>query len=265
MNYSHVLGFLIAASVVVIGIVTSTQHWQIFLNEHAFLVVIGGTIAASLVSFPLNHLFKMMKVVWNRIVGNSQAPHIQVVREVVDLAKGYWQDEGFLEKSVESIKTPFLREAIQLQIDGGIPNSKIDVILRKRTEVHLVRYESDAHIFRTMARFPPAFGLLGAVLGMIALMAGLGSPDSFKTIGPSMAMALVATMYGIALANFVFVPIGENLAKFSKEDHLMRNIVIDALKLLREREHPAVVEEYLRSYLLSSERFKLDDNSKKAA
>src|SRR5262249_55010306 len=106
--------------------------------------------------------------------------------------------------------------------------------------------------------------LLGAVLGMVALMSGLGSPDSFKTIGPSMAMALVATLYGIGIANFVFVPLGENLAKFTKEDHLMRNIVIDAVKLLRENEHPLAVEEYLKSYLLQSERVLLNGGKKAA-
>ena len=264
MNFSTALGLLLASAVMAGGVFTSTPNWRIFLDQHEALVVVGGTMAATLVSFPISQLFKITKVFWNRIIGKSGAPHIQVVAEIVELSKGHYADPGFLEKNIAKVKSPFLKEAIQLQLDGGMPDSKIDVILRKRAEVHLVRYEAEAHIFKTMARFPPAFGLLGAVLGMVALMSGLGSPDSFKTIGPSMAMALVATMYGIAMANFLFVPLGENLAKFSKEDHLMRNIVIDSIKLFRDREHPLVVEEYLKSYLLTSERAELKTGKKAA-
>jgi chemotaxis protein MotA len=91
-------------------------------------------------------------------------------------------------------------------------------------------------------------------MGMITLLQGLGSPDSFKQIGPSMGMAMVATMYGIAVANLVLIPLGENLSKLNKKEFLNRNIVIDGIKLLRSEEHPLVVEETLNSYLLPGER-----------
>ena len=264
MNSSTTYGLLIALGVIYFGVTGSTPNYQIFINEHAFIIVCGGTLAAALVSFPAKLLVKVSKVFLNRFSGKGSAPHIKVVEEIIGLAKGQYSDAEFLPNTVSKIKNHFLREAIQLQLDGGMSNSKIDVIIRKRAEVHLVRYEADSHVFKTLARFPPAFGLLGAVLGMVALMSNLGSPDSFKTVGPSLAVSLVATLYGIALANFVFVPLGENLAKLSKEDHLMRNIVIDGVKLLRDKEHPLVVEEYLQSYLLSSERLLLWKDKKAA-
>lgn len=264
MNISVLLGLLIGVAVAIGGIFTSTDNWRIFLDIHALIVVVGGTIAATLISFPLPQLYKVSKIFWSKIIGKRNAPHIQVISEIVRLAAGHREAPDFLRDNLDTIKTPFLREAIELEIEGGISFHKIDAILKKRAEVHFVRYEDEAHIFKTIARFPPAFGLLGAVLGMIALMSGLGSPDSFKTIGPAMALAMVATMYGIAIANFIFVPLGENLSKLSKEDHLMRNIVIDAIKLLREKEHPIVVEEYLKSYLLTGEREKLADKKEAA-
>lgn len=254
MNFSTAFGFLIAGVIFIGGMITATPNWKIFLDAHAAVIVIGGTIAATMVSFPIKHLIKVMKVIGFRILKQTKSAHIFVISEVVELAQGLNKDPEYLQKNVENIKTPFLKEAVQLQIDGGIEAFKMDIILKKRAEVHFIRYEDEAHIFKTVARFPPAFGLLGAVLGMVALLSGLGSPDSFKQIGPAMAMAMVATLYGIATANFIFVPLGENLSKLSKEDHLMRCIVIDSIKLLREKEHPVVVEEYLKSYLLSSER-----------
>ena len=254
MNISTALGFLLAATILIGGMLTATPNWKIFFDLHAAIIVIGGTLAATMVSFPIKQLYKLVKVIGIRILQQQKSVHISVINEVVRLSEGLKDDKEHLQKNVDSIKTPFLKEAIQIEIAGGIDEYKIDIILKKRAEVHFIRYEGEAHVFKTVARFPPAFGLLGAVLGMVALLSGLGSPDSFKQIGPAMAMAMVATLYGVAMANFIFIPLGENLSKLSEEDHLMRCIVIDAIKLLRDREHPIVVEEYLKSYLLSTER-----------
>ena len=109
-------------------------------------------------------------------------------------------------------------------------------------------------MFSTLAKFPPAFGLLGAVIGIVSLMQGLGGADAIKTVGPAMAVALVATLYGIAIANFFFIPLGENLAKFNRTDRIIRQMVIDGVKMIRTKTHPLIVEENIKSYLLPSER-----------
>ena len=254
MNFSAILGFTVAAIVFVGGAASSTNNWKVYLNFHAFIIVVGGTFAATIVSFKISHLAKILKIFFRKIIGTAEAPHLRVIEEIVQLSQGQQSSPSYLQQNQDGIKNLFLKEAVLLQIEGGILDHKIDEILRKRTEVYYARYEEEVHMFKTMARFPPAFGLLGAVMGMIALMTGLGSPDSFKQIGPAMAMAMVATLYGIAIANFLFIPMGETLSKLNKEDHLMRNIVIDGLRLLREKEHPIIVEEHLKSYLLVNER-----------
>jgi chemotaxis protein MotA len=254
MNLAPILGFLIAIGVFIGGLLSSTSNWKIYLNTHAFFIVVGGTLAATFVSFSFGHLFKVAKVFVGKVLGRNSMPHIKVIEEIVELSQGLQQNENYLQEYSTSIKNSFLKEAVELHNEGGVHIDELESILVKRSEVHFVRYEEESQVFKTIARFPPAFGLLGAVSGMIALMAGLGSPDSFKQIGPAMAIAMVATLYGIALANFVFVPLGESLAKWNKEDHLMRNIVIDGIKLLNKKQHPLIVEEFLKSYLLSSER-----------
>lgn len=257
MNLAPILGFAIAIGVFIGGLLSSTPNWKIYLNTHAFFIVFGGTLAATFVSFPFGHLYKVARVFVGKALGKNSTPHIKVIEEIVELSQGLQDNQNYLIENVDNIRTHFLKEAVELHNEGGVPLAELDLMLRKRSEVHFARYEEESHVFKTVARFPPAFGLLGAVSGMIALMAGLGSPDSFKQIGPAMAIAMVATLYGIALANFVFVPLGESLTKWNKEDHLMRNIVIDGIKLLRRRQHPLIVEEHLKSYLLSSERQRL--------
>lgn len=261
MNISFILGIITAFVVFVGAMFTATNNTSVFFNLHALLIVIGGTLAAALISFPIGELFKIQMVILRKMVGKYGTGSDELIADIVALAAGYKDDPMFLKDNVERIKYAFLREGIRLLTEGGIAPEKMDSLLKKRAEVIFLKYESEAQIFRSIAKFPPAFGLLGAVIGMITLLQGLGSPDSFKQIGPAMAMAMVATMYGIAIANFVFIPLGENLSKLNKEEYLNRSIVIDGIKLLREQEHPYLVEESLKSYLLPGER----DKAKRAA
>ena len=105
---------------------------------------------------------------------------------------------------------------------------------------------------------------MGTTLGMIGLLQSIGNADAFKKLGPSMAVALVATFYGIALANLIFVPLGEHLSQLNREDEVLRQIVMDGVRQLRLKEHPVVVEEHLKSYLLPKERDRFDKNHKVA-
>jgi chemotaxis protein MotA len=95
---------------------------------------------------------------------------------------------------------------------------------------------------------------MGAVLGMIALLSGLGKPGAEKSIGPSMSIALVATLYGIAFANLIVIPIGENLTETAKEHQRKNIIIVEGVKLVAAKTNPIVLAEELNSYLLPSER-----------
>ena len=97
-------------------------------------------------------------------------------------------------------------------------------------------------------------GLLGAVTGMIALLGGLGKPGAEKTMGPAMSIALVATLYGIALANFFIIPIGESLVDSAKEMKRKNEIIIQGIKLILQDTNPVLMEEELNSFLLPGER-----------
>lgn len=261
MNINGVLGILAAIGMFVASLMMSSGSASVFFNTHGIFIVFGGTLAACMLCFPLPTLFGLTKVIFQKILGKFSHRHEMVIREIVDLAKGNRENPSYLNQNVANIKTHFLKEAVELQIQGGITDDEIDVILEKRAATHFVRYEEEAAIFKTMAKFPPAFGLMGTTLGMITLLNSLGSPDSMKSLGPSMAIGLVATLYGIALANLVFIPMAENLSKMTKDDEILRDIVMDGVKLVRQKKHPLVVEEYLQSYLLPKERTK----AKKAA
>ncbi len=261
MNFSSLLGVLAAAGVFLVSVFTATPAREIFLDPHGILIVVGGTMAASLLCFPLSTFLTAFKVVVKKFLGRYGHRHERVIAEIVDLSKLSLEDETSLSSKVETVKTEFLKEALQLMLDGGLTAHQLDSVLRKRNTVMFKKHQKEAGVFKTIAKFPPAFGLMGTTIGMIALLQSLGSSDAYKTLGPSMAIGLVATLYGITLANFVFIPIGENLTKLNEEDMILREIVIDGIKLLRAKEHPLLVEEYLKSYLSPSERKLLKQRS----
>jgi len=257
MNLSFLFGMVVAAVVFIVSLFSATPVREIFLDPHGILVVVGGTLAATMLAFPVSTLPGMLKVFVKKILGRYGDRHEKVIREVVGLASAQKDDANALRTGADKIVNEFLREAVKLYVDGGLSPQQLDMILRKRATVMHKRHQKEASIFKTIAKFPPAFGLMGTTIGMIALLQSLGGTDAYKKLGPAMAIGLVATLYGIALANFVLIPISENLTKLNEEDEMLRDIVIDGIKLLRAQEHPLVVEEYLKSYLIPSERDKL--------
>lgn len=257
MNFSALLGIAAALAVFLGSTLSATSSREIFLDPHGILVVVGGTIAASLLCFPASTFPQMVKVIFKRVLSKKVDHYDQVIKEIVFLATAQQEDPDALRERSGQIKHPFLREAVQLHVTGGLTPEKLDAILRKRASMTAQRYNKDAGIFKIMSRFPPAFGLMGTTIGMIALLQSLGSPDAYKKLGPAMAIGLVATLYGIAIANLVLIPLGENLTKMNEEGIILREIVIDGIKMLRAQEHPLVVEEYLKSYLSPGERNKV--------
>lgn len=254
MNFSTIFGILSAVAILVIAITMSTKSPHVFLDPHGILIVIGGTSAAGLMCYPLKSYVRVGGVIMNKFLGNYATRHETVIHEVVDLARGVRENPEYLKTKVKSLKTPFLFDAVQLMTLGGIPEEELDDILVKRAATHTKRYDYDVGVFKTLAKFPPAFGLLGTTLGMISLLQQLGGKDAQKLLGPSMAIGLVATFYGLVVANLIFIPIAENLSAINRDDETLRTIVIDGLRLIRKREHHKVVEEHLKSYLLPNER-----------
>lgn len=140
--------------------------------------------------------------------------------------------------------------------ESNITNDELRDLLETRAETHFDEYMASTDRFKMVAKFPPAFGLMGTTIGLMALLRSLGGKQSIDNIGPGMAVALITTLYGLAIANFILIPISENLAKLTKDDLLARRIVVEGLMLIQEGKPTRFVEEKLKSFLLTKERNK---------
>jgi len=256
MNLSVPLGMVIAAGSIAYAALSEIKNLQVFLSVHAAAIVMGGTLAAALICFPISQLFGFIKVIIGTITGKRRALKLATINEIVQISISMNEGQA-LAGLLDGVKNPFLKESLELMSSGGLDDSELDEVLEKRIELQNEQYKRDGVTLKTVGKFPPAFGLIGTTMGMIALLQGLGSPDAFDRLGPSMSIALVATFYGLVLANTLLIPLGENLAQASEDDLAMRRLVVDGVRLIKEQKHPLLVEEYLKSYLPPQERNKM--------
>ena len=256
MNISSLVGFICSFAVFLGALMMTSRNSMIFIDLHAILIVIGGTTSASFVCFSFPRVFGLVKVFVRRMLGKMKRDYIAIIAEVVTLSTAARKGKQSLEAAAKGLSDPFLKDAAEILfwLESDVSQDRLRALLEQRANTHFERYLDEANIFRTIAKFPPAFGLMGTTLGMIALLQSLGQPDAKSLIGPSMAIALVATLYGIVLANFVFTPIAENLTKQTKEDFLARKIVVEAIMLIADNTPTKFVEEHCKSFLLPSER-----------
>ena len=217
MNISTPLGFIVGAVVIYFAVTTGIKNPGIFLSPHAAAIVIGGTTAAALICFPFTYFLSLFKVFFRAWLGKGKQEQIDTINEIVKLSH-IVNDGHKMTDELKKIKNLFLREALELLENGGLSEDELNEVLEKRVELQNEIYKRDSLTFKIIGKFPPAFGLIGTTLGMVALLQGLGQPDAFEQLGPSMSIALVATFYGLILANVILIPVGENLNRASEDD-----------------------------------------------
>lgn len=224
------------------------------LDLHGLVIVIGGTLAATSIAFNPIHILSMLRAFYRGMLTGREIQYKFIVKEILRLGEAYRNNREDLRRQLPGIGDDFLREALTLVLDELAPDKEIVRILNERVDFLYERYMADAKKFKAIGKFPPAMGLMGAVLGMIGLLGGLGAPGAEKTVGPAMSMALVATFYGIALANLVIIPVGENLVERASIIKTKNIIIVAGMKFIMENTNPILLVEKLNSHLLPKDR-----------
>ena len=260
---SYAIGFLISTLVVIVPILVMANNRAVYISLEGFVIVIGGTIGIAVSAFPFKSLVHTIKSVVT-ILKNEVDDGPVVVREIIELSQKTKGERASLNKEVDSIRYPFLKDGVQLIIDRI--DHKLEDILVDRIRTRQENGQSIVNIVKTLGKFPPALGLLATVLSLVTLLEGLGgSKSGMSSLGPSMAVGLVGTLYGIVLANLVFSPMAENLAVKSSLDTRNRQITMVGLLLLRDQESALVVQESLNAMLEIHQRVDVLGLDEKAA
>ncbi len=245
---STIIGIISGATLLFIAIVHQGGY-KIFLNLDSFMITFGGTIAATFISYPLPRVIKVFKVLKN-IFKSEKNEYNKYIRLLISLSIKARQNSILsLEADLKKIKNRIISIGLQMVIDGSPPELIRDV-LETEIEYMKIRHSEGEQIFRTMAKLSPAFGMIGTLIGLIAMlrsMADIGA--TAEAMGPAMAVALITTFYGAMLANLLFIPIAEKLKSMTDNELLLSAILIEGILLIQEGVNPRIVERKLNSFL----------------
>jgi chemotaxis protein MotA len=253
LDVATVLGLLVAFGAVALSAAIGGVDLSILYQRYeAFLLVIGGTIGATLVSFPFKVFARGISVGVRIVFSESEFYEREVIAELVDFADQARRNGLLsLEPQVEALEDPFLRRGIQLVIDGRDTELVRKILETEALFVHERNAKSEA-VFLTLGGYSPTLGIIGTVLGLIAMLKGLsgaGAAGITASIGTATAQAFVATFFGILLANLLWLPIASKIKERNKQLLLLREIMIEGILSLQAGDNPGLLEEKLNAFL----------------
>ncbi len=253
MDIATLVGFLFGVFCIVVSILLNGSILN-FYDVPSMFITVGGGLASVFISYRVGELAKMMKVVVKTFVAREPAPE-DIIRRLVEMSQKA-RREGLLslENEAEEIEDDFLRQSLQLVVDGAEPEVIIESVDLELENLKL-RHERGQGIFRTMASLFPAWGMIGTLIGLINLLKYLDDPSR---IGPSMAVALITTFYGAILANFVCTPIANKLALKSKEEIQLKRMMVEGVLSIQAGENPRIMEIKLKTFLSPEQKAHYD-------
>jgi chemotaxis protein MotA len=237
---------LLAGAVVLVSLILMGGDLAMFADSHAAIVIFGGSFAATLIRFPLSSIFHGVPLgarfafTMRRI---TQRELVDQIAQLADIARK--QGPVALEK-VE-VEDPFLAKGIRFIADGYDATFIRDNLERDRDNF-LMHLDEGQKIYRAIGDCAPAFGMVGTLIGMVQMFANMTDPSK---LGPYMAVALLATFYGAAIANLLCLPIADKLQLKLHDD---RTLIIDGILMIRESKSPTLVREMLLAYLPEKHR-----------
>lgn len=249
----NLLGFLFAIGLIKVALGLLNVSSEFYFDDVATLVVFGGTLAAMIVTFPPHYLLRFFMAPLQML----KAKKINYTYSIELLVKASAQGANrkvFLKKLLKDPKVDkFLKEGIELLL-LNLSRDDFKNIVTERIYRARQREEAPVSLFRKLAKYPPAFGLVGTVLGLISLMRSVGNGANASEIGISMALALTATLYGLAFANFVLAPIAENFQGVAEDNKVFRELLLEGLMMLFDDSDSLAVQEMLNSYVEPKQR-----------
>jgi chemotaxis protein MotA len=222
---------------------------RMFVDMHAFIVIFGGAFAATLIRFPLASIFHGLPIGMKFAFTLRRMTQRDLVDEIAGLAE-IARKHGPIGLERVEIEDAFLAKGIRFVADGYDADFIKDNLERDRDNF-LTHLDEGQKVYRSIGDCAPAFGMIGTLIGMVQMFANMTDPSK---LGPYMAVALLATFYGAAVANLFCLPIADKLHVKQADEDINRTLIIDGVLMIREAKSPALVREMLLAYLPEKHR-----------
>lgn len=247
MDIASVVGFVLAY--VILGTAISLGGpFILFVNAPSMLIVIGGTFAVTLMRVTLADFLGSFKIGLKGFFYKLDVPK-NLIEESIELAN-IARKEGILALEGREISNSFLERGIGLCIDGHAPEI-VKNLLAKDINMSIERHVIGAGMFKAMAVYAPAMGMIGTLIGLVQMLSNMSDPAS---IGPSMAVALLTTLYGAVIANAFASPLAEKLILISGYEKRNKDMILESINGIQDGTNPRVLKQMLSAYLPEGKR-----------
>ena len=247
MNPSTLIGIVASIFLLAIVLFFATEDPLLFIDLPGLGIVLVGTAAATFIAYPLREVVRVFGLL-GTIVRNEKLYIDKDLEDLVDISRVWLQgDIRAVEKRLEPVSNPFLRNGVQMVIDN-VPEQDILDLLQWRIARMKAKEQAEAQLFRVMAGFAPAFGMLGTLVGLVNLLFLLGDGD-MTAIGRQMALALMTTFYGVLLANLVFKPVAVKLERRTEQRLILLNTVMQGISMMSQGRSPSMMRETLNAFV----------------
>lgn len=256
MDISLILGWILGIGLIINGI--GTKNIGNFIDISSVIIVIGGTVAALIASYPFSALAKIPKHI-GIMISNKSYNSEKVIDTLVEMAKTA-RKKGLLvlEEQANEVKDPFLKQSIMLIVDA-MDAEKIREMLESEVEAMSERHDQDVSFYEKGSGVAPAFGMIGTLVGLINMLKSMdmSSGGGAGDLGSSMSVALVTTFYGCILAHLFFAPMAKKLRIRNDQELLYKQIIIEGVLSIQAGDNPKYLEEKLLSYLSQKQQSKI--------
>ncbi|WP_138496187.1 flagellar motor protein [Paenibacillus pinistramenti] len=244
MDFITIIGILFGLAAIIGGFLWEGGHMGGLLQGTAALIVFGGTAAAVMVSFSPAKLRNIPRAL--KFAFFSRRSDTEVLIEDIAAMAATVRRSGLLalERQGESHEDPFLREGIQLVVDGT-DQTAVKEMMELEIDAHESRWDGFAKLFEAAGGYAPTMGIIGTVMGLIHVLGSLQEPTD---LGPSIALAFTATLYGVASANLIFLPIASKIKSRSEEEIQRMDMITLGVLSLQNGDHPVLVRKKLESF-----------------
>lgn len=267
------IGLLAGLGIIVMSIMQSGGKLIWFLNFNSLLIVVGGTLAATMVNLPITAMKNILNIIKNVFKGEDY-DYVGIINEIVEKAEKARKDGLLsLEAELPNMREGFFKNGIELAINER-DSSRLRTFLNLEMKNISSRHIAGQELFLYMGSYAPAFGMLGTVLGLIVMMnnfaggeevdiaASYDVSERFAKLLSGMGLALITTFYGVFMANMIFLPIGGKLKRRSENEMMLKSIIVEGIISIHAREHPILIQEklmtfvpnYVRDYSVETEK-----------
>ena len=247
MDLATLIGLIGGMGIVIMAMVMGGDI-SVMVNIPSLLIVIVGSLFVVMMKFGLSQFLGALKVAGKAFVFKLDAPS-ELIDEIIELADAA-RKGGLLSLEGKDVGNQYLQNGIQLLVDGHDPDV-VKAVLSKDMTLAQERHEWGQKIFLAIADTGPAMGMIGTLVGLVQMLSNMSDP---KSIGPSMAVALLTTLYGAMLATMIAGPIADKLKLRLTEEGRLKNLIIDALLAIQAGQNPRVIDSMLRTYLPEAKR-----------